>query len=365
MMYAEETVKQLKESEHIVIYGARIVAKEVASCLMGAPYFLDIDCFMVTSKEGNPSELLNRPVIDISEGEKKFKDSLILVAALEKYQTEILDTLKKYGFINVIPLGFESDLWSELRGNYIQAHFCKQGKDYLDLETELSEDIHVYMAKCHLDRKVDLDKCKYDWEIPIQVGADLTDNILCSVRDNVGDNISSKNKTYCELTALYWIWKNDRSKYKGLCHYRRHFDLSQRVLDKIVHSNIDVILTIPILNFPSVRAAYVNDHIEADWDVMLDGIRELQPQYYETANNLQNGIYYYAYNMFIARSEIFDSYCEWLFPILEYCEKRCGEKENKYQNRYIGFLAERLMSIYFIHNECRWKIVHAKKEFLE
>lgn len=374
MYYAKEVVEDLQDSKEIVIYGARIVAKEAANCLMGEPYNLKISSFMVSDKAGNPAQIMGIPVIDISEGEKKYKDAAILVAVMEKYQDEILESLRSKGFYHVISLTFESDLWSELRGNFYRELRIGQGKEYLTLEEELNSadtpedadlrEIKIYAAKCHVDRPLCEDTSKYGWEVPIQVGAALTDQRIARVCDNAGENISHKNKEYCELTALYWIWKNDRSKYAGLCHYRRHFELDEDSLKKLMHSDIDVVLTIPILNFPNVRAAYCNDHMESDWNIMLEAIKELQPEYSKTADELQRGNFYYGYNMLIARKEVLDAYCAWVFPILEYCEKKCGKKEDTYQNRYIGFLAERLLSIYFLHNEKKYKIVHARKHFI-
>lgn len=374
MYYANEVMEQLNKSEHIVIYGARIVAKEVANCLLGKPYCLRIDSFMVSSKLGNPDSIMGIPVIEIKEGKKIFQDALILVATMEKYQKEIEETLQENGFHKIILLGFESDLWSELRGNYFRELQLSNNEEYLTFEDEISlvkeydlhssKDVHIYMAKSHLDKKLSVDCEKYDCEIPIQVGSILTEQRICDVCDDKGDNISSKNREYCELTALYWIWKNDHSKYAGLCHYRRHFRLDKAMCAKLVNSDIDVILTIPILNFPNVRSAYVHDHIESDWNVMMDAIKKLHSEYIGTAQDFQNGNFYYAYNMFITRKEIFDDYCAWLFPILLYCEQNCVKKENKYQNRYIGFLAERLLSIYFLHNKDSYKIVHIQKEFL-
>lgn len=374
MYYANEIVKQLEDADQIVIYGARTVAKEVANCLLGEPYNFKISSFIVTNVEGNPKSMLGIPVIELQEAKNKYLNAVVLVAVMEKYLDEILKSLNENGFKKIIPLTFECDLWSEVRGNYYREVVMRSGKKYVTLEEELAKidddiqnktcDVSIYMAKCHADRKLETDFSEYEWEIPIQVGAALTDQVISSVRDDKGENISKKNKEYCELTALYWIWKNDKSQYVGLCHYRRHFNLSREMIKKLAVSNIDVVLTIPILNFPNVRTTYANDHIEEDWEIMLKAIRTLCPEYSKTADKLQRGVFYYGYNMLIARKNILDDYCTWLFPILEYCEEHCKKKDDKYQNRYIGFLAERLLSIYFLHHQEDYNIVHATKHFI-
>lgn len=376
--YEKELSERIVSSKSVVIYGARIVAKEVASCLMEEPYNCNIEAFMVTNFADNPRELLGRKVITVQEGKVLYKDSLIIVAVLERYINEIRNTLDSLGFKNVIILGFESDIWNGLRGNFFRHFIQEQGEEYLDIEQVLSEWVcksenvftqkdvsyHLYNVKCHLDKKLSADTQEYPWEIPIQVGASLTDEVISDIRDNTGDNISQKNGMYCELTALYWIWKNDKADYIGLSHYRRHFELSDKELSALKEAGIDVVLTIPIMNFPCVRSMYGHDHEIEDWDIMLDAIKKLHPDYYQTADKFQKGIYYYAYNMFIARGDIFLLYCEWLFQILDYCEMNCKSKKDKYQNRFLGFLAERLMSVFFIHHRNKWKIVHCKKNFL-
>ena len=46
------------------------------------------------------------------------------------------------------------------------------------------------------------------------------------IRDNLGENISKKNKFYGEYTFHYWFWKNELNKitdgnWVGFCAYRR------------------------------------------------------------------------------------------------------------------------------------------------
>jgi hypothetical protein len=57
---------------------------------------------------------------------------------------------------------------------------------------------------------------------PLHVGAQGKEHITGFTPDNTGDNISTKNPYYCELTGLYWAWKNLDADYIGLCHYRRY-----------------------------------------------------------------------------------------------------------------------------------------------
>ncbi len=386
MYYAENVAKELKSGTRLVVYGAGQVAREVINCLMSKPYGLSIDDILVSRKEGNPEEIIGIPVIPLDlAGTMVERDAVIVVATMGKHLDSICENLKNHGYFHIIPLTFESDQWSLVQGDYYRNFRQSRGKEYLTLEEELEKgregekredrggngnrkeegSVCVYRVRCHVDRRIEEDLSGYSWEIPIQAGAALTDQRICEVRDDQGENISGKNGQYCELTALYWIWKHDSSDYAGLCHYRRHFELDEGMLRKLAYSDIDVVLTIPILNFPSVKEVYGHDHGKADWDVMMEGIRILEPDYLEAAEELERGNFYYGYNMLIARKEILDDYCGWLFPILEYCEERCGGKDSIYQRRFVGFLAERLMGIYFLKHENEYKIVHVRKHFVE
>lgn len=377
MYYAKDTVEELSSAEQLALYGAGLVAFEAANCLMGKPYQFKIDYCVVSSREGSPDYVMGIPVVDLESAKRLLhSNAVVIIATAEKYQASIQAALQEAGFSHVISLTFESDLWSDIRGNAYRAQRLAAGRPYLTLEDELgtvnperggqtaSPEVHVYVARCHVDRPLLEDVSRYSWEIPIQAGAALTDQRICDVQDHTGDHISGKNGQYCELTALYWIWKNDGSEYVGLSHYRRHFELDTEMLQRLAISDIDVVLTVPILNVPSVREVYRHDHVERDWEVMLEAIRMLAAEYLPAAIELQNGTFYYGYNMFIARKQILNDYCEWLFPILAYCEAHCGEKEDAYQKRYIGFLAERLLSVYFLHHESDYKIVHARKHFV-
>ena len=67
--------------------------------------------------------------------------------------------------------------------------------------------------------------------MPVHVGKKGKESIGF-IGDDEGENISEKNPYFCELTGLYWAWKNVNAEYVGLCHYRRHF-----TLDKKIHRN--------------------------------------------------------------------------------------------------------------------------------
>ena len=69
-----------------------------------------------------------------------------------------------------------------------------------------------------------------DMYLPLHVGKSGKEE-LGYQGDDTGDNISAKNPNFCELTGLYWAWKNLPNYYLGLIHYRRFFSV-KRILWK-------------------------------------------------------------------------------------------------------------------------------------
>lgn len=202
-------------------------------------------------------------------------------------------------------------------------------------------------------------------ETVLQVGAALTDKKIYGgvLTDDTGENISKKNQQYCELTGLYWIWKNAKEDYVGMVHYRRHFLLPEDWLERMMKNDVDVILPVPLYVEPCLSENYRERHIAADWDYLMEYIQKNLSSEYDTAVEFFGGGLYSPCNMLIAKKPVFDELCSWLFPILDAAALHIGKREDKYQNRYPGFMAERLMTYFFEGRGRQYNIVYANKSF--
>lgn len=222
----------------------------------------------------------------------------------------------------------------------------------------------IYVVKSIYDKKIENDLPLRSYEKEIQVGAALTDKKICDLQDDKGENISDRNRQYCELTALYWIWKHADERYMGLSHYRRRFAVSIEVMDDLSEINADIIVTVPVINTSGIGYQYCMSHSKQDWEILREVVHRLSPEYDESFEIVERQIYFHAYNMFIMRKEILRVFCKWMFPIIFACEKRIGTRDDSYQNRYPGFLAERLLNVFLYEHRDEYNIYVANKRYL-
>lgn len=197
--------------------------------------------------------------------------------------------------------------------------------------------------------------------VPLQVGAEGKDD-LGYLKDNTGENISKKNPNYCELTGVYWIWKNSNDKIKGLVHYRRYFNCSFNMKNIITEKDVrkilekyDVILPFEMKLENTVLENYTAEcGFQKDVDLVRDIIKEKYPDYLETYDELWKDHKLRLFNMIISNGKIFDDYTQWLFDILFELEKRTDiSNYNDYQKRIYGFMSERLLNVYFRKNKLK------------
>lgn len=205
--------------------------------------------------------------------------------------------------------------------------------------------------------------------IPIHVGKKNSQKDFGYIGDDIGENISEKNSTYCELTALYWLWKNSNADVVGLVHYRRLFtDKKDNILNgleiKTILNKFDMIVAKKRNYYiETVESHYSNAHFKNDL-ILLRGTLEEKDQVY--FDKLMKERKLHLYNMFICKKDLLNEYCEWLFPILEKLEVRIDTTAyDSYQKRVIGFLAERLLNIWLMKKSESIDIIENKVTNLE
>lgn len=197
-----------------------------------------------------------------------------------------------------------------------------------------------------------------DLYVPILVGA--VKNYRQDInyqRDDDGENISSKNPNYNELTALYWAWKNLDADAIGLVHYRRMFSShKKRSLDSILdRKEVEALLKKAPIILPKKRNYYIetnySHYVHAHHQEPLDMVRQIlkaeYPDYVRPFDKVMRAHKAHMFNLFIMRKDLFDNYDSWLFSILFEVENRIDITDYSVQeSRVFGYLAELLLDVW-------------------
>lgn len=196
--------------------------------------------------------------------------------------------------------------------------------------------------------------------------------------DAVKDNISNLNPVLNELTAIYWIWKNTTNDYVGIEHYRRKFVVNPyiyddtKVLDRrmikqyleeydfiVSKSGGDGILTVKeCIQFNTNSKIFIEVFEEIKKIIKLK-----YPQYIKAFDSCFSGYTFYPCNLFITKRVMFDEYCTWLFDIiLNFKEMDLLFKQEGENRRILGFIAERLLTVWLMNHDYKILELHYKLE---
>jgi len=195
--------------------------------------------------------------------------------------------------------------------------------------------------------------------------------------DNTGDNISTTNARLCELTGIYWAWKNLEADYIGLTHYRRHFSFASKIKRIFSKNKFDLVASKEQLEsllarcdviVPNKRKYYIETmeshflHLpytfESDYRILEDVIRKLTPEYWDSFHSVMSGTSAHMFNMFIMKRELFDKYCEWLFPIIQEADKRINVTDyDRMQARAVAYYGEFMLDVWMKKNGIKFEEV--------
>lgn len=246
----------------------------------------------------------------------------------------------------------------------------------------INNDTLTIMVCCHKPSVLPNHPCL----LPVHAGAALHDSEFDMQRDDMTlgkpcDNISEKNTSFCELTAVYWAWKNllavrPQTAYVGVSHYRRFFEMARKrsvgdvivrpyaeVSDYTIDFNVlndcfrrhDIVSARKMHTQVSILQTYCEQHISEDIYMLIGVIHELYPECDRAVcDALLRSNSFSPYNMFIMPWSLFDEYCDWLFSILFEVERRIDiTNYNRLQRRVFGYMGERLFNVWVCWKKLR------------
>lgn len=225
---------------------------------------------------------------------------------------------------------------------------------------------------CHKKPRFVPDHC-----IPIQCGSAINPSIEGILRDDEGENISFKNREYCELTAHYYAWKNVKADYYGFCHYRRFFCFDGSIKKPYVAigdpnvrantlfgnadsyqelcSEYEIIVPRSENMGVTAREHYCSSefHYADDLELFLKILSDKFDFLSECADNYLAQNRQYFCNMFIMNKQHFFEYCGILFSILEEFDTQKEFHRDFQSDRTDGYLGEIFTGIYTSYAKAR------------
>ncbi len=190
--------------------------------------------------------------------------------------------------------------------------------------------------------------------LPLHVGKEGKEEIGF-IGDNTGENISIKNRNYCELTGTYWAWKNTDSDYIGLVQYRRYFKGKKK--GKGIDGALSIMEADALLDQADIvlpkRRNYIfqtlKEHFEGydftqtgDFENYRDVVHAIDESYDDAFSKVMDQKTGHMFNMFIMSRKLFNEFCLWEFSVLEEFESRIDPK----RARLVGYAAEHLLDIW-------------------
>lgn len=365
MSFIENTewFKNIKQYSYIMIFGAKRGALEVYNLIKLIQ--CDIDCFIVSKRGDNPFVLAEKQVRVFREiDEEKKSDGLVIISQKYEKNDKMKNILYHAGFKNIISSALQmtnalTEKLNQYRSSILgEMHtvqeLCASGFNYRN--NDIKACIYAATSNKNLHKSTQIYNSRYIKYI--QAGAKLSEERICELTDDTGNNISELNPYYCELTAGYWIYINDKTnRYVGLYHYSRGLSIKDEEIEMIVESGIDVVLSFPYVTRQELITLLC---IKESENTLLEAINRVSPEYMNSAEQYLLGRLFFAGNLIFAKRDVYCRYYEWMFKIFHECDQIRKENGITITPRLHGYDGEFLQGIFFSQHMKEYKVLYAE-----